>query len=176
MKRSAIAAGGAAIFALAATGLAAGPERVRLPADYAAKFERYNVVDRPDRSRVRMMYVNRAALEAAEAGQPAPPGTVLIMEDHDAEVDQAGNLKRDGEGRLVASPAVTGIFVMEKQAGWGEDVAAELRNGDWDYAAFQADGAPRPDLDTTGCFTCHQRRAARDFTFTFFKNVADGLK
>ena len=154
----------------------AGPERVALPTNYSTDFVRYNVVDRPDRKRVRFMYVNREALDAARPGEPLPDGTVLIMEDHDAELDASGELRRDDEGRLIPLAAVANIFIMEKQAGWGAAVPEEIRNGDWDYAWYLPDGSLRPELDTTGCFTCHLRREARDYTFTFFKNVEDGLK
>ena len=38
---------------------------------------------------------------------------------------------------------VQGYSAMEAGEGWGELVPALLRNGDWNYAMFGPDGAPR---------------------------------
>jgi len=159
---------------LSASGAAAGPERVAFPAGYQDGFVRYLDVDRPDRKIKRLFYVNPAALEAAKAGDPLPDGTVLIMEDHPVEL--AGEApRRDAKGRFIATPEVTNVFVMEKQPGWGEAYPADTRNGDWDYAWFDAAGTLKhSDPERyAGCFNCHQSRAGRDFTFTFFKYVED---
>ncbi len=156
---------GAAAMALA-TPLISGPEQVALPADYRTGFINYLDVDRPDRKRVRKMYVNPAAMEAAMAGEDLPDGTILIMEDHDTELE--GEMaKMDAEGRFIAMEAVGNIFVMEKNAAWITD------NGNWDYAWYQADGSARPDASFDGCFACHNNRADRDYNFTFSNYVAD---
>jgi len=152
---------------LAGGTLLAGPDEVKLPDNYQAEFINYLDVDRLDRNRVRKMYVNPAALDAAVAGEPLPDGTVLIMEDHDAELAAGGEPKFDDSGRLIAQDAVTNIFVMEKNAAWS------TANGAWDYAWYLADGTSRPDADFSGCFACHTSRAERDYTFTFWKFVSD---
>lgn len=150
-----------------------GPERVAYPEGYQERFVRFLEVDRPDRKIVRFMYVNRAALEAAVPGADLPYGTVLVMEDRPALLDASGEAVRDDELRLVAGDEVTNVFVMEKQPGFGEAHPPELRNGDWDYAWYLADGSPRPEARFEGCFTCHLSRAGRDYTFTFYKYVLD---
>ncbi|HEY9548119.1 MAG TPA: cytochrome P460 family protein [Kiloniellaceae bacterium] len=159
---------------LSASGAAAGPERVAFPAGYQDGFVRYMDVDRPDRKIKRLFYVNPTALEAAKAGDPLPNGTVLIMEDHPVELEGEAP-RRDAEGRFIAKPEVTNVFVMEKHAGWGAAYPADRRNGDWDYAWFDAAGTLKhSDPERyAGCFNCHQSRAERDFTFTFFKYVED---
>lgn len=164
----------AAVLLLSAAGAAAGPERVAFPEDYREDFVGYLDVDRPDRKIKRFFYVNPAALEAAGAGQPLPDGTVLVMEDHPVEVD-GEEPRRDVEGRFIATPEITNVFVMEKQPGWGEAYPADKRNGDWDYAWYDAAGTLKHSDPARyeGCFNCHQSRAARDYTFTFFKYVED---
>lgn len=158
---------GCAALVLTAGHVAAGPDRVALPEDYQASFVNYLDVDRLDRKRVRKMYVNPEAHAAAEAGEDLPDGTVLIMEDHDAEVDADGNLMRDEEGRLIPMEPVTNIFVMEKDEAWS------TANGNWDYAWYLPDGTARPDANFDGCFSCHANRAERDYTFTYWKYVFD---
>ena len=147
--------------------LQAGPDAVALPDAYQTRFVNYLDVDRYDRKRVRKMYVNPEALEAAVAGEPLPDGTVLIMEDHDARTDADGALIFGPDGRLIGEDPVVNIFVMEKNAAW------DTANETWDYAWYLPDGSPRPDASFDGCFSCHANRTERDYTFTFWKYVAD---
>lgn len=162
---------GLAFFAAEAV---AGPERVDFPQGYRDGFVRYLDVDRPDRGIKRFFYVNPQALMEAQSGSDLPDGTVLIMEDHRVEMmDEAP--RRNEQGRFIATDEITNVFVMEKQPGWGEAYPADKRNGDWDYAWFEADGTLKHDDPARydGCFSCHQSRAERDYTFTFFKYVED---
>lgn len=167
-------AGGASL--VVAAPLLATPDRVKLPEAYETGFVLYSQVDRPDRKRVRFMYVNPEAHASAKPGETLPEGTVLVMEDHEA-VGADGNPALDKEGRLMPLDALTGIFVMEKRAGFGaaNDLPPEKDNGDWDYAAYKADGSANPEAKLENCFACHMSRSSRDFTFTYFKNVEDGL-
>ena len=148
----------------------AGPDTVKLPSDYQANFVKYMDVDRYDRKRVRSMYINRAAFEAAVAGQPLPGGTVLIMEDHNAKLSDDETFLFDDTGRLIPEDAVANIFVMEKNAAWTTD------NGNWDYAWYGPDGKPSTSKfakTMDGCFACHANRSERDYTFTFWKFLED---
>ena len=110
-----------------ATTAAAGPEKVSYPEDYEDKFIEYMRVDRPDRKIVRFMYVNPAAHEAAQPGEPLPHGTVLVMEDHKARLGAGEEPATDAEGRLVPTDEVTNVFVMEKQPGWGAEYPDDKR-------------------------------------------------
>ncbi len=155
----------------------AGPERIAFPEGYQTTFVRYATVDKPEREPpiVRFFYVNKDALAAAKAGDPLPDGTIAVMEDHPAELDQDGAPVTDANGRFVPTAEITNVFVQEKRAGWGEAVPEEIRNGDWDYAWFVADGSRKTgdDVDFTRCFTCHKDAAAEDFTFTLMPFVND---
>lgn len=176
MRRSTVCvlSAGLALFAAEAV---AGPERVDFPQGYRDGFQRYLDVDRPDREIKRFFYVNPEALAAAQPGADLPDGTVLIMEDHKVEMDGAAP-RRDAEGRFIATDEITNVFVMEKQPGWGADYSEARRNGDWDYAWFDANGTLKHDDPARydGCFSCHQSRAERDYTFTFFKYVLDSQR
>lgn len=145
-----------------------GPERVRFPEGYATAFQLYDIVDKPERKRARYMYIDRASLAAATAGAPLPNGTVIVMEDHEVELTATGEPARGADGRLRPTPVVTAVFVMEKRSGWGATIPAEVRNGDWDYAAFRPNGTPSVTAEQTrSCHACHLPQAgASDYTFT----------
>jgi hypothetical protein len=167
----------AALVATTSTGCVyAGPERIAYPAGYQTSFINYNQIERPDRkpAQVRFMYASPDAAAAAKPGEPVPYGAVLIMEDREAKGDANGKALRDADGRIVAGDKVLNVFVQQKGRGWGEAYPPEKRNGDWDYAWFNADGMRRENAKFDGCFSCHMSRAARDFTFTFVKWVVDG--
>lgn len=156
----------------------AGPEQVAFPEGYATSFVRYATVNKPDREppAIRFLYVNRDALAAAKAGQPLPYGTVIVMEDHPAMLDDQGAPVTTADGDFVPMAEVTNIFVQAKEQGWGADYPAETRNGEWEYARFLADGSPKPDATFEGCFECHKKEVEdQDFNFTLSPFV-DAIK
>ncbi|NND92262.1 MAG: cytochrome P460 family protein [Granulosicoccus sp.] len=167
----------ATISAVGMVPLQADTGKVTLPENYGSRFVRYFSVDKPnadepDKTKMRFFYVNPESLAAAEAGQPLPHGTVLIMEDHAVERDAEGNALLDASGRLIPAATITNIFVQEKRSGWGTEYAAEVRNGEWEYAWFDAQGKRREDKSMDGCFSCHKGAEATDFNFTFSPFVA----
>jgi hypothetical protein len=169
-------AGLAAVVVVAALGTAAlaqtrpytpGPHNIELPADWQQRFIRYTTVDRPDRKIIRNMYVNPEAFAALRAGQPLPHGTLAIMADQRARLDAAGEVLRDGNGRLIPEPAFIAIAAQQKERGWGEGYGPELRNGEWEYAVFNPQTGARVERPLNACFTCHlQARAQQDFSFS----------
>lgn len=141
----------------------AGPEKVAFPSGYQ-EGRLYAKVDRPDNKTVRDVYANAPAIQAAQLGRPLPSGSVLSMEVYQARVDQTGALVKGPDGRLVKGTLV-GVFVMEKRAGWGAEYPESLRNGEWEYARFAADGQ-RQSVDTRPCFQCHKPESGKDYVFT----------
>ena len=144
----------AGISVFSASLISAGPETVALPDSYQSTFVNYLDVDRYDRNRVRRMYVSSDAHTAAVAGTSLPDGTVLIMEDHDAQLDTNGKPVLDDNGRMIALEDVLNIFVMEKNSAWN------TANENWAYAWYLADGSPRPETNFDGCFSCHNNSGA----------------
>ena len=143
----------------------AGPEKITFPKDYAS-WERYAQVDRYDNKQYRELYANPDVVKAVRAGKPIPDGTVLAMAIYAAEVDEQGNPVKDDKGRFKKAK-LTGVTVMEKRAGWGEEYAPELRNGNWEYASFMPDGTPNPSAaDTKPCLTCHKPHEKQDFVIS----------
>jgi hypothetical protein len=57
---------------------------------------------------------------------------------------------------VVEGPFLGNVFVMEKQAGWGDTLGISVVN-----------------QNTAGCFECHVSRAKLDFTFNYVTNLKD---
>lgn len=156
------------VHALAQVGYKPGPDNVVLPTGYQANFVRYTTVDKPDRKIIRYLYANLEAFAAAKKGEPLPNGTVLIMEDHAVRLSADGSPLLDQQGRFIPQAAVSNLFVQEKRAGWGVGYPDTTRNGEWEYARFNADGS-RNTGPVEACFTCHKNlRAGQDYVFNFW--------
>lgn len=142
-----------------------GPERVAFPASFKEGVL-YTVADRHDIKQYRELYTSRAAVEAAKAGQPLPPGTVITLVQYRAQVDSQGTPLRDARGRFLRGDLVA-YAVMEKRAGWGDAYPDSLRNGDWEFAAFTADGKLNERANYAACFMCHKPHAGQDYVISY---------
>jgi plastocyanin len=58
---------------------------------------------------------------------------------------------------------------MEKRSGWGAEYSPDMRNGEWEYQAFNAQGQPNPKANIKACFTCHLPHAKQDFVISLAK-------
>ncbi|HST36433.1 MAG TPA: cytochrome P460 family protein [Allosphingosinicella sp.] len=130
------------------------PSRMAFPAEFPAGFTLYQSVTADDGA-VAERYANRIALDAARAGRPLPDGSVLVTVNRPAPA--AGQ---------TAPGAPASYAAMEAHAGWGEAIPALLRNGNWDYALFDAARARNDRLNQAQCLACHRPRAADSFVFT----------
>jgi plastocyanin len=128
----------------------------------------YNSVDRDDRKEIHLQYTSRAAIEAAEAGKPLPDGAVITSVAYAAALDSKGNPLRDAKGNMVTGSLLR-FVVMEKRAGSGAAIPQDLRNGDWQFAAFTADGKhdTDPQAEVKGCMACHKPHDQLDYVKTY---------
>lgn len=117
---------------------------VTFPSAYADGV-RYAVVDRGNIHEE--IFTSRAAIDAVRNGKPIPGGSVITLVDY-----------RDGK--------LFRYVVMEKRAGWGKEYPPELRNGEWEYQAFNADRTVNMQDDVSRCFACHKSEESRDYVFT----------
>lgn len=75
---------------------------------------------------------------------------------------------KDQAGRFVKGDLI-GYTVMEKRAGWGTEYPDDLRNGEWEYSAFTADGKFNDKANFKGCFQCHKPHERQDFVISLAK-------
>jgi Cytochrome P460 len=141
----------------------AGGELVKFPEKYAEGVH-YATVDRGNRRQE--MFTSRAAIDAVKNGQPIPSGTVITLVDYLAKLDGRGNPLRDASCGLIKGE-ISRYVVMEKRTGWGAEYPPELRNGKWEFQAFNADRSVNQNENLNRCFSCHKLRERQDFVFTF---------
>jgi len=160
----------AILLAFVSTAAFAGPEKIKFPSNYL-KGVLYQTLDRPDAKQYRELYAPAEAVEAVRKGRPIPHGTVLTLVQWSVEQDANGNPIKDASGRFIKKDIIAHT-VMEKQKGWGADYPSDWpRNGEWEYAAFTADGQPNPkaNANNKSCFTCHLPHAQQDFVISLAK-------
>jgi len=159
-----------ALVGLLATPLAridASSEKVAFPANFKSGVL-YNVIDRDDQKEVHQQYTSPEAIEAAKAGKPLPAGTVITSANYKAVLDPHGNPIRDAKGNFVAGE-LDRVVVMEKRLGAGAAYPVNLRNGDWEFAAFTANGKFNPQAPAKEvCMACHKPHDQLDYVKTYF--------
>ena len=162
---AALAGGGCALFEPAA------PKDGELvaPADYRLWPKFLSAVQRPDAKQVREIYMNPTARQASATSGFAN-GSIFVMENYAARTRPDGTLETGPDGKLVKGELLR-VFVMGKGDGWGRDVPAPLRNGNWVYAARLPNGQPAPD-DINTCRACHLPLAAQDFVPRYAEHFA----
>lgn len=159
--RSVLLAGGlgavsGTIIALAAL---AGGDKVAFPADFD-KGVLYGTVDRHDNGQYRELWSTPAAVDAIRKGEPIPSGTVLTLVQYKSQLGADGKPAKDANGRFVKGDLVA-YTIMEKRAGWGSEYADDIRNGEWEYQAFNPDRTVNAKANLTACFQCHKPHARR---------------
>ena len=144
---------------------AAGPDKIKFPADWK-NHVLYVTVDRYDTKQHRELYAStQAAVDAMKQGKPLPDGTVLTLVQHKAQVDAAGVPVKGPDGRFVKGDLIA-FTVMEKRAGFGTEYPPEIRNGDWEYAVFSADGKLNEKANYKACFECHKPHEKQDYVIS----------
>jgi plastocyanin len=147
--------------------LAQAPEKVKYPADYL-KGDLYATVDRPDTKQYRELYASPGVVQAVRAGKPIPSGAVLTLVQWSVHQDDKGVPLKGPDGRFIKKD-ILAHTVMEKRTGWGEGYPATLRNGEWEYAAFNVKGELNVKANYKGCFECHLPHAKMDFVTSLAK-------
>ena len=123
------------------------PSRMTFPAGFPTGFTSYERIT-AEGGGTAERYVNDTALAAARAGRPLPDGSVIVV------------VNRDAAGAPASYAAMAAL------PGRGESVPALLRNGNWDYALFDAAGARNDRLNQAPCLACHRPKADSSFVFT----------
>ena len=140
-----------------------------VPADYRSWPKFLSAVQRPDAKQVREIYMNSTGtLASAAAG--FGNGTVFVMENYAAKASPDGTLTTGPDGKLVKGELLR-VFVMGKNAGWGQSALEALRNGNWIYSSYLPNGQPGPE-DTATCRACHLPLVSKDFVHRYDEHFA----
>jgi cytochrome c553 len=123
------------------------PSRMTFPANFPAGFTSYERIP-AEGGGTTERYANAVAVAAARAGRPLPDGSTILV------------VNRDAAG------ATTSYAAMAALPGRGESVPALLRNGNWDFALFDAAHARNDRLNQAQCLACHRPQAPNSFVFT----------
>ena len=123
------------------------PSRMAFPTDFPNGYTLYQTATHD--GAVTERYANAPAVAAARAGRPLPDGSVIVQ------------VNRPATG---APP--TGYAAMETRAGWAAAIPALLRNGNWDFAVFDAQHVRNERLNQAQCLACHRAQAANSHVFT----------
>ncbi|MCB1801974.1 MAG: cytochrome P460 family protein [Gammaproteobacteria bacterium] len=144
---------------------------VPVPAGYRQWAHFVPTVDKDQAGQVREIYINDTGLKAT-SGEAFPSGTVSVMEIYSARKNASGALVRNADGRLVKGD-LSKIFVMAKGKGWGAaQPAGTIDNGDWVYAAYQADATTQATNDFAACRGCHAPLKEHDYVARYPEHFA----
>lgn len=138
--------------------------RVVFPEGYQQTFVKYHTINFPAAKQVRHYFANPAALQAAREGKSLPNGSVLFAEVYSAKLDANGKPTMGADGYFETDKLVA-YTAMQRDAGWGADFPAELRNEEWNYAAYSAEKKARP-VNQAECLGCHKPLDKTSYTFT----------
>lgn len=127
--------------------------------DYKNRLVHYATVDRIDGS-IRDLYVSPEALEAVRQQKPLPPGTVVLIDLHQAKPNGRGGFVREG-GFFVRASDEPYVHVMTRLEGQG--------SSSWRFAALEpSSGAPEPGVEVPGdCLECHRAALTTELLFSY---------
>ena len=170
--RARLAVAVAACIAPAAFAQNPGPNKIAFPEQWD-KGVLYKTVDRHDVKQYRELWSTKAAVDAVKAGKPIPQGTVLTLVQYKAKVDDKGNPTRDANGRFQKGDLLA-YTVMQKGAGWGADLPADIRNGEWEYQLFNHEKKVNEKANLKGCYQCHKPHEGQDFVISLAQIAGTG--
>jgi hypothetical protein len=130
-------------------------DNVRFPSGYQASYTLLYTFDNYQNRQIRKVYGNPVAASVTPRQVfNFPYGSIILFESYTVREDAAGEPLLDRDGRFVPN-ALTTIFVMRKERGFGADYK-ELRNGEWEYVAYRPDGTYATQPSASGsCALCH---------------------
>jgi len=138
---------------------------VNFPEGYKDTFTKYMTINFPATKQVRYYYANKTAVQAAKAGKTVPDGAYMLAEVHAAKLDADGKPVTGPDGFFVAEKPLF-YTAMAREAGWGKDIPAMLKNEDWNYAVFTLDKKHRPGVNQAECLACHKPLDSTSYLFT----------
>ena len=139
--------------------------RMTFPSAFPEGFREYDRANDAERRQIALRYASAAAWQAVREHRALPPGTLLIVVTHAMRLDAQQQPLLDAQGAPQPGPVLS-YSAMQILPGRGADVPALLRNGDWDFAQFDAQQVRRDRLNEAPCLACHRPIAADEHVFT----------
>lgn len=166
LKRAATAVMSLAALGTVATVVAqalvpAGANALAFPVGYEQGV-RYATLDRWDNKQYREFWTTPDVIAAAKAGRPIPEGAVITLAAYAAKLDAEGRPLKDASGRFIKDKLLA-VNPMKKDKAAAAAIPAELRNGDWIYQSFTADGQVNDKANLGSCYQCHLPFAKDDY-------------
>jgi cytochrome c553 len=145
--------------------LAARRSTLAFPAVFPRGFVAYRTDEDREAGRVSTFLANALARDAAQAGKPLPPGSIIVVAMAPAKKGEDGKPLSDASGHLVGD-APRAFSAMELKPGAGAEFPELLRNGDWIYALFDKTHARNESVNHAMCLGCHKAVAADSYVFS----------
>ena len=143
-----------------------GENTISFPSDYRNTFTNYLSLDRvQNHDQIIRLFANDKAMQGPGEDGKLPYGSILVGEVYTAQKDADGNVMKSSLGRRMRDKFAL-IAVMQREEGWGQEHAAGLKNGNWEFAAFKPDGSVA-DKDLNECRSCHAPLGASDHLFSY---------
>jgi cytochrome c553 len=142
------------------------PSAMQFPGNFPAGFIEYDREADVEAHTVTVRYVNPAVADAVKAGTALPSGATVLSGTFEVLLGADGHPMVDPQGRWKLGP-LRSVAGMELRQGWGAGVPQLLRNGDWHYGLWSADGASRLNDMHARCLACHQPKSAQNYVFTW---------
>lgn len=130
------------------------------PVNFPEDFARGVMYFKNDRGSItEEVYVNQKGFKAAQSGQALPSGTVITLVEYFAKSGK-GSDGYANKGELKR------YVVMEKRTGWGKNRPLSIRNGEWEYQAFNPDKSIQKEENLERCLSCHISEKSSDYVYT----------
>jgi plastocyanin len=139
-------------------------DRVGFPDGFPDNYTLLSTFDRSaGRGTIQYLYGNAIAA-SAKPGKPFPYGSVLVLDPYVAQLGADGQPILDDDGRFIPGEPVSGLGVMRKEKGFGEDYC-EDRAGEWEFVSYHFDGSfETPPQESWMCAQCHKLAGAVQLT------------
>ena len=140
--------------------------KISFPENYRDTYTNYLSLDRvQDPDQVIRLFANDIAMQGPDKDGKLPFGSIIVGEIYKARLDSEGEIITSSLGRRIID-RLTLIAVMQREEGWGGKYPEAIRNGNWEYAAFNADGSTA-DKDLNACAACHVPLSNTNFLFSY---------
>ena len=139
---------------------------IKFPANYSSTFTNYVSNDRiqnPDQT-IRL-FANDIAIMGPDEEGKLHYGSIIVAEIYKAKKDENGDVAKSILNRRIRGELAL-IAVMQREKGFSDDLPKELKNDDWDFAAFKPDGSIA-DKDLNECRACHAPLTTTNHLFSY---------